>query len=426
MNRSTKNLVLASIFLLLANFFVTGVAAPTEKGSLWSVEPEVLSQKRDACWWLDGYREEKTSLAYLEAAEKLNNAFYTRTSPVVREHLSQIFVNPYNNTVFVVVKGLDEFVKKELLAIMDPKSGVEIIFKNGVATLEDLETWASIIVSNWDDLEALGIKILKTAVSESGKIKVGVKDLDREKVNELVKFLENKVPKGVLVIYNMDPIVLTGQADEHRPVIGGIKETSYSDYTSSWCTATIGFYVTWNSGSNEGVLIAGHASSSTTTDVHQPIRTNKIGDVEIIGNDDHADIALVEFDGGISGTPNIYCSGISVNVTGEKSYSSITIGDDVEFCGLASGIETCEIDDKGSIYHPEYGTLQQQLTIDYECQLGDSGGPLYQTFYEPSEGIYTARAYGTEWGKTSGESYCNSIDGIENDLNENLNFADTS
>ena len=424
MKNNKKMGILMSITILTL-IFSTIQGYSIKKDHIWLADSTVLEKKPQGCWWLDGYRGVKTSMGYSIAALNLNHAYYERTSKVVREHLSQIFVNPYNNTVFVVVKNLSDEVKNEFLSIMKPANGVHIVFMEGVASLSDLEKWCSHIVDNADNIEELGVRMNTITINELGYIEIGIESINSESVNILNTYLDNEVPSGILVLYEKGLPTLTSQSSSHRPVIGGILVESYSDVISGWNDSTMGFYVTWNSGSNQGVLIAGHASSDETTDVHQPERTNKIGDVHTIGNEDYADVALVELDGGISGSPEIYSVGIDCIVTGEKSYNDVLKGDDVELCGITSGIETCEIEDKSNVRHPIYGILSLQLILDYETLEGDSGGPLYQKFYEPSEEIYTATAYGTVWGKDPGIGYANSITGIEDDLGVNLDFADS-
>ena len=427
MNHGRKTAISLAVLVLSSVLFASNsLATTTEYEELWQSPPEVLSKAKEACWWLDGYRQPKTSMGYQAAGEKLLEA-YQEGTPVVRNHLSQVYVNPYNNTVFIVVKDLDESVKEKFIDIMNPDKGVTIVFKEGVATLEDLERWVEIISSSTDSLKADGVEIKSIAVSESGKIKVGVKNLKENKVSTLLSLLELKVPKGALVLYPMGDIGLTSQEESHRPVIGGIMITAYSDELESWRDSTIGFYVTWDSPKKYGVLIAAHASSSSTTTVYQ-VYPDKIGDTEIMGGTSDADVTLVEFDSGISGDPEIYSVGITNNVVGDKSYSSVLIGDDVELCGITSGIETCEIDAKGPIEHPYYDWLDEQLTVDYETSGGDSGAPLYQKFYEPNPGIYTSIAYGVIWGHNASShvAYAGSIDAIEDELGETFNFADTS
>jgi len=100
------------------------------------------------------------------------------------------------------------------------------------------------------------------------------------------------------------------------------------------------------------------------------------------------------------------------------------LGTVLEMMGKTSGLEYGEITAKGTASHPLYDTLYNQVEVDWDSASGDSGAPVYEKWWEPSEPIFTSTAYGLIWGGSAGESYFSPCDGIEADLNENFNFAD--
>ena len=233
MKNNKKMGILISITTLTL-IFSTIQGYSIKKDHIWLADSKVLEKKPQGCWWLDGFRGVKTSMGYSIAALNLNHAYYERTSKVVREHLSQIFVNPYNNTVFVVVKNLSDEVKNEFLSIMKPANGVHIVFMEGVASLSDLEKWCSHIVDNADNIEELGVRMNTIIINELGYIEIGLESINPESVKILNTYLDNEVPSGILVLYEQGSITLTSQTSSHRPVIGGILVESYSDLMSAW------------------------------------------------------------------------------------------------------------------------------------------------------------------------------------------------
>lgn len=269
----------------------------------------------------------------------------------------------------------------------------------------------------------LGVQTMSISITENATLGIGLLELTSEKVELLLDTLKGKVPPGILVLYEHGPIFLAaGQDDPFRPVIGGIMETSFRDDLMVWDSATIGFYVTWLSGTRKGVLIAGHMTGEYITDVYQPTYSSQyhIGNMVKWGLGPDADAALIEFDVGISGSPHIWSPNIENMVVGERHYDDMYVGEDIEFTGLTSGIEPCEIKRKGDV-----GYMRNQVTINYLVQPGDSGSPAYKKYYEPSEKIYTSIAYGVVWGRNPSlnEGYFSPVDGIETQLGYNLNFA---
>ncbi len=99
------------------------------------------------------------------------------------------------------------------------------------------------------------------------------------------------------------------------------------------------------------------------------------------------------------------------------------IGEVVEMMGATSGYLSGEILSIQTIRHQNGHYLQDQLVLDFEAHLGDSGSPIYRS------GVYDlCVAYGIEWGilYNGGLTYASTIDGIESDLGLDLNFADST
>ena len=420
MSKKKKSLVIMAIIVLSFSIVYPTFANDTPQYEQESLK--ILDKQPRPCWWLDGYRQEKTDKSYQEAGLKLLNSYNDKTSDIVREHLGKIYVNPYNNTVFVVLKDSSDDVRSNISTIMEPSKNVKVIFRDCSYSKEELENWFNLILDYYPELEKNGVYPQSLTFSANGTLVMGVEKVNALTIDTIKAILGELLPLDALVIYPENAVVLTSQHTPNRPVVAGLNTTSFSRHLNDYDWATSGFHVTWNGGSDTGILIAGHMASTTTTDVDQP-DGYKIGDVLTISDMTDTDAALVEYDNGIEGIHNIYSSGIFCNVTDVIEYVDVLDGDDVEMMGATSGLETCEVVNKGAKTHPLYGNLNLQIMIDYVSLGGDSGAPVYAKWYESGPGIYTATAYGTQWGNNGVVSYVNSITGLQGDFNENLDFT---
>ena len=418
-----KKLLIAVISILSISILLPVNAQNT----LWYAEPTILSSKPSKGWWLDGYKTGSHLIGYKQATFSLREALKKEASQIITKNYGHHFVNPYNNTVFVVLTNVNDKVKQEFLKVMNPPEGTTVIFRKGPASYMDLEKWYHTILDNLLTLDAAGVKVLWVGISENATISLGLKEIAEEKLEILYATLKDKVPKGILIIYAQEPFELYSQSSHQDPQVAGVNAISYSDDASTYVGSTTGFYVTWDSGTKEGLLASGHCTSTTTDDYYQPDASQgsyKVGDCVDRGTGSYSDSALIELDNDEPGVPQVWTSSNDNNVTGEENYSDMDLGTVLEMMGKTSGLEYGEITAKGTASHPLYDTLYNQVEVDWDSASGDSGAPVYEKWWEPSEQIFTSTAYGLIWGGSAGESYFSPCDGIEADLNENFNFAD--
>lgn len=187
-------MVLLSVFLLPRLFQVVD--------PFWYGEPRVLPYYPFSAWWIKGYDKGTPNYLYEKTADALANA-YENGSLMVRSHYGNMFVNPYNNTIFVVLKDRNEEVKNEFLRIMNPPGGVTVVFREGPALYSDLQKWVEIISKNSDSLKEKGVIIDGYGITENATIAIGIHDMSSEKINVLKDFLRGKVPLVILVFYEM-------------------------------------------------------------------------------------------------------------------------------------------------------------------------------------------------------------------------------
>jgi len=397
----------------------------TRQDLLWEKDPKILWTKTpDNLWYLKGHRTGPDNKAWKTTADAIRNTYLEKESETLTKNLGKIFVNPYNNTVFVLTKTIDEDTVNTIQEIAKPLPSVTIKLIKSPACLNELEEWGEEIRQSLLPLQEQGVEITKAYITTNGTIALGIRDLTTNKIGLLLKHLENKVPAGILVIYKWqgETKYCSTQLESNRPVVAGVREYSYADVTMQYLNATTCFYVEWQSGTYEGVLIAGHATG-TYNDVDQ-IKEDTMGTtIACEMAPGYADVALVQFDNGISGTPKIWSSSNNKRIYGELYLDDFYEGQELEWTGVTSGIKTCEIQEiEIAVRDQQNNYLYDQVAVDTTTQGGDSGAPIYEIWWEPSIQEYTCFAAGIIWGSVPGESYFSPIDGIESELGYNLDF----
>jgi len=424
-NRISKDIftILVITTLLLNTYSLT--FGQTKQDPLWQKEPKVLWTKTpDNLWYLNGHRNGPNNKAWKTTADAIRNAYQSNKSETLTKNLGKIFVNPYNNTIFVLTKTVDKDIENDIQEVANSLPNVTVKIIQSPACLSDLEKWGEEIRLSLIPLQELGVDVTKAYITTNGTIALGVRDLTTNKIDILLKHLENKVPAGILVIYEWqgDVKYCSTQFESNRPVLAGVREYSYADVTMQYLNATTCFYVEWQSGTYEGILIAGHATG-TYNDVDQ-IKGDTIGTtIACEMAPGYADVALVQLDNGISGTPKIWSSSNNKRVYGELYLDDFYEGQELEWTGVTSGIITCEIQEiEIAVRDQQNNYLYDQVAVDTTAQGGDSGAPIYEIWWEPSIQEYTCFAAGIIWGSVPGESYFSPIDGIESELGYNLDF----
>ena len=196
MNRNQKItflLVFGIIIVLTASYYLRS------RKSLWNRAPKIsLNYDRSGVWWFKGYRSGSVNYSYQLVTERLNDDRYSNISQVITDNFCQLYVNPFNNTVFVVVKSLEPKVLDFFLDVMNPPRYVDVIFRKGEATWWELESWEALIGSELNNIWDLGVRVTSLGKTENATIGITILDIDHDKVEIVLDVLKGKVPPGIL------------------------------------------------------------------------------------------------------------------------------------------------------------------------------------------------------------------------------------
>jgi hypothetical protein len=340
-----------------------------------------------------------------------------------REIFCDVFVNPYNETIFVRVTDVSEETKQEILNVMKPPSRVTVVFLEAKYPYYKLEEWVENIAKQIPKMEESGIPWTSICI-ENGTILITLEAVKPEYVKAIVNLLKGKVPLDVITIAKYPRPKLLALTDRIRPLEAGIQVKSYlPPYIT---TSTLNFLVIDKATGKEGAIIAGHAGG-----LYEPVYQPTIDGENYIGSVSknppgprYGDSAWVPLASGVDGVSQIYDPYIDIKVWSQEDYEFQYAGDrvEVESLGVGSGYRYGEILRKiSTIGHPIYGTLYNQLEADFTSVPGDSGGPVYVHYYQ--FGIHYASAYGIVWGGTDTTTIYSPPDGIEKDFGTDLDFS---
>jgi len=414
MKRGSRRIftLVASISMLLTIYGLSSVhlslaQSQDRYAALWSADLRVFDYEPNYGWWLKGYTSKSWTNAWTGAADEL--MFAVSQQGKFREVFCSVFGNSYNNTVFVVLTDVDKSTTDAVLEAMPLPSGVAVQFLKGEAPLYKLEEWMSCI--NTDELIKLGIPWVSLGITENATILLGLENITPCYVETIHNLITNKVQAQLL-----------SQTDKIRPLVAGIKIQSIEDIYLA--TSTLNFL--GKTGTQEGAIVAGHASDNGTG-VWQPTLndTNRIGTTTLnVGAYRYSDAAWVPLDQGVDGENLIYSSSYNLWVLGQVDYSGQYVGEIVESLGLTSGYRYGYIQEKDAQHsHAKYTTLYNQIQANFSSASGDSGSPVYQQYYEM--GLHTADAFGILWGggDQSGWTIYSPPDGVERDFGFDIDFA---
>jgi hypothetical protein len=371
---------------------------------------------------------------YRSSADILQSTYYSKSSEIVNEYYSGISVNSYNNTIFVALTSTDLNIIKSVLEIMNPPEGVTVKFVNGYAKYSDLEEWINTINSHAKQLYEENVKLTSLSITARGKIRIGLEEINDKELNIIRAVLENIIPLHLIEVYAQGKILQTSTRSEvNRPLVGGIYERIYGQGTET--QGSLGFCVTWNSGINHGILTCSHCVDYSNKAVYQPDSNYYIGYSNYVSsypswdNQVFSDSALISLDSNVGYSSRIWNGSTLNNVHGKMSYNYQYEDEIVTIMGGVSGCFTGPIVNKGIIYLYGPVPLYDQVTIGgtQSVQPGDSGSPVYTTYYNSTINAYTSTAYGIAWGRNAFpfvyQTYYSPIDGIESDLGIILDFS---
>jgi hypothetical protein len=181
-------------------------------------------------WWLKDQDKSFKDGMWEIPYNRLIKIIEAQENEIMNDNYCISYVNSYNNTIFVVVKSLKKEVTDTFLSEMNPEKKVKIIFREGMASHQELKNWSKIIEKKAQTLKEKGVVVNWIGINENSTISVGLESIDEEKINLLLNELETSVPKGLLTIYPIGKITLYSQSDPFDDAFGGIKMTSYSAY----------------------------------------------------------------------------------------------------------------------------------------------------------------------------------------------------
>jgi Trypsin len=419
--KSTKLIKIFSVLIMLLSFSLVYPNASSEP-NLEILDPKIKSFPPSSDCWLKGYSSGTPKEDWNKPASLLREAVRANIDEQLTKDFVNIFVNPYNNTIFVTLTNDSPFLRQKVLRIMDPVDDVNVIFRYSPASQQSLRRWFSVLNSNWDKIRLSGVELIQAEISVNGTINIGIKNLSIRDIETAISILDNNVPKGILVLYESDyPELDSSISDPHRPLVGGIKVQS--NITGS---GSLGYLVSWNQGSKYGILTAAHVVNTSNADMYQPVKTNakyEIGNTAYFLNGSLCDAALVELDEGIWGDHTIWRSDNPIKVISKIDSDDFWMGQPVSKTGLTTETTSGSITGLNiTVEHPNFGTLLGQTTSNYYSQPGDSGSPVYQMY-----GSSYCYALGIHWGRLDSDevnrTYITSITNIETDLGFDLDLT---
>ena len=198
-------LVFGIIIALTASYYLRS------RKSLWTRAPKIsLNYDLSGAWWIKGPRPgvRARNNSYQMVTKRLRDDQYSNISQVITDNFCQLYVNPFNNTVFVVVKSLEPEVTDFFLDVMNPPRYVCVIFRKGEATWWELERWEALIGSKLNNLRDLGVRVTTLSKTANATIRITIFDIDLDKVKVVLDVLKGKVPPGILEFYRGAQILL--------------------------------------------------------------------------------------------------------------------------------------------------------------------------------------------------------------------------
>lgn len=227
-----------------------------------------------------------------------------------------------------------------------------------------------------------------------------IKEEDIAGITKIIRNNAGKVGiKDVPIIFTLDEQIKPATGDwpalpsyslKYRPIIGGIAMTTTNGTIGQ--VGTVGFAAERDSDNQKGYVTAGHVSFwSSGIQTYQPLPGvgNESGTSSLIGSD--SDVAFVPYDN-VVGKIHVG-GGYTIDVDGY--YSGGITSMYLQRSGCVSGVELGDYEAvlTGVTILGHY--MDKVKVMDNECQQGDSGGPVYYTYYGRNKVVGIISAYGT-------------------------------
>ncbi|MDD5049515.1 MAG: hypothetical protein WC164_04630 [Patescibacteria group bacterium] len=169
---------------------------------------------------------------------------------------------------------------------------------------------------------------------------------------------------SIVFMSDIIPILDKSRSDVWRPVIGGIL------ISTGLGQGTLGYAARDRSG-NLGYVTAGHVAGPIGSSVFQPGSPSLAGTVTKVGGI-HSDSAFVQFSSVQASIFESEAIQRDIKYVLDPGFVTCTMS------GISSGAVSGPVIEYGSLYNSYFGrTLFDQIYIDYDDALGDSGAPVY-------------------------------------------------
>ena len=209
MNNRTTVVLIIALLVGIGGLAYIYIVKPFQKDPLWDGKPKVVYDFQSRSWvdrWI--VKEGPQDDAWRKSADRLNEVLKAHSSEIIDENYCILYVNAYNNTIFIVSKSLDDEVEQAFLDVMKPPEEVTVLFRKGPASFIELDEWEDLIIEELDTLRERGVLVISLSKTVNGTLKLTVEDLEKEKVRIILDALEGKVPPGILVIFKGSKPVL--------------------------------------------------------------------------------------------------------------------------------------------------------------------------------------------------------------------------
>jgi len=385
-------------------------------------------------------------------------------------HLKKIFctsyVNPFNNTLFIVLTNVSEVFTEQFIEIGAVKNRtivseyktpisynekiniteyvvntkiveekyapVKLIFRKCNYNYEELLSYIKAIKRSKKDFDANEIIYSSIGMTVNGTILLTFDEITSINIKKVEAILDNKVPSDIVVIRkasNKQSTSFAGRTEEHDVLIGGLKITIPIGDGSYANEATLGFIARNLYEDEIGILTVNHfVVNGVGDEVFQPnnlTNPTKIGDVDVIWNTT-TDASWIGIDN------RDYMSKI-YNITSDqvivdeecRDNSSIRIGQPVWYNGAKN-----ETENWGTVSDLSWD-YQDRVWVGVDCVAGqapvkgDSGAPVYRKRYDTYADVWRAEPIGIQVYSDlvyKNEWWFTSLDIVEQESGDRFNY----
>lgn len=177
---------------------------------LWHGEPDIRDAQPNYGWWFtENHGTGKMYGGCKSAADTINYLLQNNKSDFLEYVFVQMFIDMYNDSIYVVLTKTDDVTTSKFLELMHPSPYTTVHFIKGPAPRDKLEEWMNQINSHWDELWEKGVYLWSASICTNGTILLGIEEVTHENVEIILDTLKGEVPPGILIIRKEGPIELS-------------------------------------------------------------------------------------------------------------------------------------------------------------------------------------------------------------------------